>query len=70
MTNPTLRRLRRLSRQDGLTKRHENQSVAARQSRDLFLIFGAADLCQQPQHMWSARRSLALFHARIMQKML
>ena len=43
MTNPASRRLRRLSRQSGLTEMHENQSITARQSRDLFLIFGAAD---------------------------
>ena len=29
--------------QGGLTERHENQSLAARPSRDLLLIFGAAD---------------------------
>ena len=30
--------------QRGLTERHENHSRTARQSRDLFLIFGAADV--------------------------
>ena len=29
--------------QSGLTERHKNQSITARQSRDLLLIFGAAD---------------------------
>ena len=37
--------------QSGLTEMHENQSVTARQSRDLFLIFGAADFVSNPAHV-------------------
>ena len=43
MTNPRFAAFAPSKPQGGLTERHENHSHTARQSRDLFLIFGAAD---------------------------